>query len=92
MNFQPLELLNRMEWLKEKIVLQKIAMMIYMQNIPMQFWVEFINTICYTANMIFLTPGTKKTSHELWTGRTPNLKYFKTFGNECYILRDYNFD
>ena len=24
----------------------------------------------------------------MWTGKKPNLKYFRTFGIECYILRD----
>ena len=38
--------------------------------------------------MIFLRLGRKKTSYELWIGRKPNLKYFKTFGSECYILKD----
>ena len=28
------------------------------------------------------------TSYELWSGRKPNLKYFRTFGSECFILRD----
>ena len=54
----------------------------------MQFWTETINTAYYLANMIFLRLGRKKTSCELWIGRKPNLKYFKTFGSECYILKD----
>ena len=62
--------------------------MIHMHNIPMQFWEKVINTTCYTTNRIFLRLGTKKTSYELWIRRKPNLKYFRTFGNECYILRD----
>ena len=60
-----------------------------MHDTLMQLWEEVINTICYTANKIFLRLGTKKTSYELWTERKPNLKYFKTFSNECYILRDW---
>ena len=59
-----------------------------MHNSLMQFRLEAINTTCYIANRIFLRPGTKKTSYELQIARKPNLKYFKTFGNECYILRD----
>ena len=55
---------------------------------PIQFWVEAINTSCYTTNTVFLRPGTKKASYELWTDRKLNLKYFRTFGNKCYILRD----
>ena len=61
---------------------------IHMHNTPMQFCVEAINTTCYTINRIFLRLETKKTSYDLWIGRKPNLKYFKTFDRECYILRD----
>ena len=63
--------------------------MLHMHNTPIQFWAEAINTICYTTNRVFLRSGTKKTSYELWTRRKPNLKYFKTFGSECYILKDW---
>ena len=70
-------------------VLQEMArVMIHMHNTPMQFWAKAINTICYIANKIFLMLGTKKTSYELWIGRKPNLKYFRTFSNECYIIKD----
>ena len=62
--------------------------MIHMHDIPMQFWAEAINIACYTAIRIFLKLGIKKTSYELWTVRKPNLKYFRTFGNECYILKN----
>ena len=61
---------------------------IHMHNTLMQFWVKAINIACYIVNKIFLRSGTKKTSYELWTRRKPNLKYFRTFGSECYILRD----
>ena len=61
--------------------------MIHIHNTPMQFWVEAINTACYIANRIFLKPKTNTTSYELWTRSKPNLKYFRTFGSECYILR-----
>ena len=61
--------------------------MIHMLNNLMQFWAEVINIACYTANRIFLRPRTKKTSYELWIVRKPNLKYFRTLGSECHILR-----
>ena len=61
--------------------------MIHMNNTSIQFWVEAINTVCY-ANRIFLRSRTKKTSYELWTRRKPNIKYFRNFGSECYIIKD----
>ena len=73
---------------RKKRVSQEMARVIHMHNTPIQFWVEVINTTCYTTNKIFLRLGTKKTFYELWTRKKPNLKYFRTFGNECYMLRD----
>ena len=70
-------------------MLQEMArMMIHMHTILMQFWVEAVNTVCYTINKIFLRSRTKKTSYELWTRRKPNIKYFRNFGSECYIIKD----
>ena len=61
---------------KNKVLQEMARVMIHMYNTPMQFWVVAINTTCHTTNRIFLRPGTKKTSYELWTRRKPNLKYF----------------
>ena len=33
-------------------------------------------------------PDSRKTPYELWRGKKPVVKYFKIFGNDCYILRD----
>ena len=45
---------------KKNIMLQKMArVMIHMHNTLMQFWVEVINTTCYTANRVFLRLRTK---------------------------------
>ncbi|KAK0581559.1 hypothetical protein LWI29_015137 [Acer saccharum] len=43
---------------------------------------------CYIGNRVFLRPGTRQTSYELWRGRKPNVSYFHTFGSKCYILND----
>ena len=79
-----------MEWLeKKKKVLKEMArVMLHMHDTPIQFWVEAINTTCYIVNRVFLMPWTKKTYYELLIGRKPNLKCFRTFDSECYILKD----
>jgi len=33
-------------------------------------------------------PETNKTPYEIWRGKKPTVKYFRTFGSKCYILRD----
>ena len=37
---------------------------------------------------MYFRPGTKKTPYELWKGRKPNVKYFRIFGSNCFILKD----
>ena len=37
---------------------------------------------------MYFKPNSKKTPYELWRGKKPIFKYFRIFGNGCYILRD----
>jgi hypothetical protein len=53
---------------------------------PDQFWVEAINTACYSINRLYLHQILKKTSYELLTGKKPNVSYFRVFGSKCFIL------
>ena len=63
-------------------------MMLLSNNVPRNFWVEAVNTACYIGNRVFLRPGTRNTSYELWKGKRSNVSYFHTFGSKCYILND----
>jgi transposase InsO family protein len=47
-----------------------------------QFWVEAINTACYSINRLYLQGILKKTSYELLTGKKPNVSYFRVFGSK----------
>jgi hypothetical protein len=40
---------------------------------PDWFWVEAINTACYSINRLYLHRILKKTSYELLTGKKPNV-------------------
>jgi transposase InsO family protein len=53
---------------------------------PDRFWVEAINTACYSINRLYLHRILKKTSYELLTGKKPNVSYFRVFGSKCFIL------
>jgi hypothetical protein len=35
-----------------------------------------------------LRPETSKTPYEIWQGKKPTVKYLRTFGSKCFILRD----
>ena len=63
MKIHPLELLNIMKQLKEKKQSSSKKWLKYAT--PIQFWVEAINNVSYTANRVFVRPRTKKRPYEL---------------------------
>lgn len=50
------------------------------------FWGEPINTANYIRNRCPSSSLGGKTAYELWTGKVPNVSYFKEFGCEVYTL------
>lgn len=47
-----------------------------------------IHTTIYVLNRVQIRDNNTKTPFELWTSKTPTMKYFKVFGSRCYIKRD----
>ncbi|KAK1563536.1 hypothetical protein Q3G72_028862 [Acer saccharum] len=46
--------------------------MLLSNNVPRNLWAEAVNTACYVGNRVYLRPGSRNTSYELWKGRKPN--------------------
>jgi hypothetical protein len=56
---------------------------------PDLFWVEVINTACYSINRLYLHRILKKTSYELLTSKNPNVSYFRVLGaNTLFLLKE----
>ena len=71
------------------MVIQEMARaMLHNKDMARNLWGEAINTTCHTINRVYFRLGTKKTPYELWKGRKTNVKYFRIFGNTCFILKD----
>jgi hypothetical protein len=51
-----------------------------------RFWVEAINTACYSINRLYLHWILKKTSYELLTCKKSNVSYFRVFESKFFIL------
>lgn len=66
-----------------RAILAKIRMQEY-------FWLEVINTTCYTYNRSLNHSTLKKTLYQLQKGRKPNIGYSHNFGYTCYILNNGN--
>jgi len=71
------------------MVIQEVArVMIHSKKLAQHFWGEAVNTTYHIINRVYLRLETNKTPYEIWRGKKPTVKYFKTFGSRCYILRD----
>jgi hypothetical protein len=73
---------------KNRVIQEMARVMIHSKNLAQHFWGEAVNTACHIINRVYLRPETNKTPYEIWRGKKPTMKYFKTFGSKCYILRD----
>jgi hypothetical protein len=71
---------------KNRTLLDMARTMLDEYKTPDRFWVEAINTACYSINRLYLHRILKKTSYELLTGKKLNVSYFRVFGNKCFIL------
>jgi hypothetical protein len=71
---------------KNRTLLDMARTMLDEYKTPDRFWVEAINTACYSINRLYLHRILKKTSYELLTGKKPNVSYFRVFGSKCFIL------
>jgi hypothetical protein len=62
---------------------------------PDRFWVEAINTACYSINRLYLRQILKKTSYELLTGKSPMFLILESFGanafgaNDLFLVEDF---
>jgi transposase InsO family protein len=71
---------------KNKTLLDMARIMLDEYKTPDRFWAEAIDTACYSINRLYLHRMLKKTSHELLSGKKPNVSYFRGFGSKCFIL------
>ena len=54
-----------------------------------KFQVQAIDMAVFIINRSLLKNNCNKTPYELWKGKPANVKYFRIFGNKCYIKREY---
>jgi transposase InsO family protein len=73
---------------KNRMIQEMARVIIHSKNLAQHFWGEADNTACHIINRVYLRPETNKTPYEIWRGKKPTVKYFRTFGSRCYILRD----
>ena len=78
MSFRLLGQQNRVVERKNRVLQEMVHVMLLSNNVPRNLWAKAVNTACYIGNRVFLMPGTRNTSYELWKGKKPNVSYFET--------------
>nr|GFA48376.1 retrovirus-related Pol polyprotein from transposon TNT 1-94 [Tanacetum cinerariifolium] len=63
--------------------------MLTFANLPSFLWAEAIATAYFTQNRSIIHKRYDKTPYELINKRKPNIKFFRMFGCNCYLLNDY---
>ena len=58
------------------------------EKLALYFWVEVVNTTCYTQNQTLINKDHNKTSYEIMANKKPTMKYFHVFGARCFTLKD----
>ena len=57
-------------------------------KLPDVYWREQVYRIVYIRTRGQLRVNNDKTHYQLWYGRPSSVKYFRVFGNKCYIKRN----
>jgi len=68
---------------KNKVIQELARVIIHSKNLSQHFWGEAVNIVYHIINRVYLRPETNKTPYEIWRGKKPTVKYFRTFGSKC---------
>nr|GEU69806.1 hypothetical protein [Tanacetum cinerariifolium] len=71
---------------KNKTLIKAAKTMLADSLLLIPFWVEAVNTACYTQNRVLVTKPHNKTPYELLHGQTPSIVFMRPFGCPITIL------
>nr|GEV88722.1 putative ribonuclease H-like domain-containing protein [Tanacetum cinerariifolium] len=71
---------------KNKTLIEAVRTMLADSLLPILFWAEVVNTVCYVHNSVLVTKPQNKTPYELLLGRTPSIGFMRPFGCTVTIL------
>nr|GEW57672.1 putative ribonuclease H-like domain-containing protein [Tanacetum cinerariifolium] len=77
---------NRVAERKNTNLIEAARIMLADSLLPIPFWVEVVNTVCYIQNRVLVTKPHNKTPYELLLGRTPSIGFMRPFGCPVTIL------
>ncbi|KAL8103350.1 hypothetical protein AgCh_027787 [Apium graveolens] len=73
---------------KNRTLVEDARTMLQDAKLPIRFWKEAVNTVCYTQNRYLINKNLGKSANSILSKRKPTLKHLHVFGSKCYILKD----
>lgn len=70
---------------RNRTLVESAKYMLMQANLPNSFWAEAINTVNYIRNRCISKSLDAGTPYEIWSGKKPNVKYFRTFGCKVFV-------
>jgi len=71
---------------KNRTLVESARCLLAESELPTSFWAEAIATANYIRNRCVTKILGKKTPHELWTRKRPNVQHLQKFGVKAYVL------
>lgn len=71
---------------RNRTLMDMTRCLLIQSRLPNSFWGEAVNTANYIRNRCPSKTLNGETPYKKWTGRTPNVSYFKEFGCEIHTL------
>nr|GFB76699.1 putative ribonuclease H-like domain-containing protein [Tanacetum cinerariifolium] len=72
--------------LKNRTLIEAARTLLADSLLPIPFWAEAVNTVCYVQNRVLVTKPHNKTPYELLHGRLPSIGFMRPFGCPVTIL------
>nr|GEU88896.1 retrovirus-related Pol polyprotein from transposon TNT 1-94 [Tanacetum cinerariifolium] len=77
---------NRVAKRKNRTLIEAARTMLADSLLPIPFWAEVVNMVCYVQNRVLVTKPYNKTPYELLPGRSPSIGFLRPFGCPVTIL------
>nr|GEZ20965.1 ribonuclease H-like domain-containing protein [Tanacetum cinerariifolium] len=71
---------------KNRTLIEAAKTMLADSLLPIPFWAEAVNTVCYVQNRVLVTKPHNKTPYELLLGRSPSIGFMRPFRCPITIL------
>nr|GEY78325.1 retrovirus-related Pol polyprotein from transposon TNT 1-94 [Tanacetum cinerariifolium] len=71
---------------KNRTLIEVARTMLADSLLPILFWAEAVNTVCYVQNRVLVTTPHNKTHYKLLHGRTPSIGFMRHFGCPVTVL------